>query len=283
VRRASGASRAPAAALVLGLLASLALLVAGCGGGDDATAGDTAGSGSGAGTGAAGGSGGSGGGQLIVLGASSLTGAVTKYGEEFEAAEVKPSFAGSDELAAQIRQGAKADVFASADTDYPAELHREGLVAEPVVFAANELVIAVPEGGEVHSLGDLARPGVKLVIGDPSVPVGSYTRTALGRLPAAEREAILTNVRSEETEVSSVVAKIEGGAADAGFVYVTDEKAAAGLEAVAIPAELQPEVAYGAAVVSSSDDRPAAEEFLRGLVNGRGQEDLREAGFLPPP
>ncbi|MGD9735289.1 MAG: molybdate ABC transporter substrate-binding protein [Solirubrobacterales bacterium] len=241
--------------------------VAGCGGGgSDATAG----------------SGGSGG-RLIVLGASSLTAAVTKYGEEFEAAEVKPSFAGSDELAAQIRQGAKADVFASADTDFPAELHEEGLVEEPVVFAANELVIAVPEGSEIKSLADLAKPGVKLVIGDPSVPVGSYTRTVLGRLPAAEREAIVANVRSEETEVSSVVAKLEQGAADAGFVYLTDEKAAEGLEPVLIPAELQPKVAYGAAVVSSSGDKPAAEKFLQGLVSGKGQEDLREAGFRPPP
>jgi molybdate transport system substrate-binding protein len=93
----------------------------------------------------------------------------------------------------------------------------------------------------------------------------------------------MSNVRSEETEVSSVVAKLEQGAADAGFVYVTDEKAAAGLEPVPIPAKLQPEVAYAAAVVSSSGDKPAAEEFLEGLVNGRGQEDLRAAGFLPPP
>ena len=264
--------RATLAALLTGLLA---LLVVGCGDGDDATAGGASGSGASGND--------SGGGRLIVLGASSLTEAVTKYGEAFEAAEVKPSFAGSDELAAQIRQGAKADVFASADTDYPAELHKEGLVDEPVAFAANELVIAVPEGSDVHSLADLAQPGVKLVIGDPSVPVGSYTRTVLGRLPAAEREAILANVRSEETEVSSVVAKIEQGAADAGFVYVTDEKAAEGLEPVAIPADLQPEVAYGAAVVSTSDDKPAADEFRRGLVSGEGQEDLREAGFLPPP
>jgi molybdate transport system substrate-binding protein len=250
-----------AAALVL------AALVAGCGGGSDS--GSTSGAG--------------GGGTLIVLGASSLTEAVTKYGEEFEAATVKPSFGGSDDLAAQIQQGAKADVFASADTELPAELHEEELVEEPVVFAANELVIAVPEGSEIKSLSDLAKPGVKLVIGDPSVPVGSYTRTVLGRLPAAEREAILGNVRSEETEVSSVVAKLEQGAADAGFVYVTDEKSAEGLEPVTIPADLQPEVEYAAAVVSSSGDKAAAEEFLEGLVEGPGQEDLRAAGFLPPP
>jgi molybdate transport system substrate-binding protein len=242
---------------------SLTFVIVGCGGAESST--------------------GSGGGTLIVLGASSLTEAVTKYGESFEAADVKASFAGSDELAAQIQQGAKADVFASADTDYPAELFKEGLVEKPQVFAANELVIAVPEGSKVKSLSDLTKPGTKLIIGDPSVPVGSYTRTVLGRLPAAEREAIIGNVVSEETEVASIIAKLEQGAADAGIVYVTDEKGAEGLEPVAIPAKLQPEVEYGVAVVKSSGDKAAAEEFVAGLVEGEGQEDLREAGFLPPP
>jgi molybdate transport system substrate-binding protein len=246
------------------LAATLTILIIGCGGGGSST--DSGG-----------------GGTLIVLGASSLTEAVTEYGESFEGATVKPSFAGSDELAAQIQGGAKADVFASADTEYPQELFKEGLVEKPQVFAANELVIAVPEGSDIKSLADLAKPGTKVIIGDPSVPVGSYTRTVLGRLPAAEREAITANVVSEETEVSSIVAKLEQGAADAGFVYVTDEKAAVGLEPVTIPADLQPEVEYGVAVVKSSGEEAAAEEFVAGLVSGEGQEDLREAGFLPPP
>ena len=255
--------RAPLGLLAAGVLA--AAILGGCGSDDGDTAGAT------------------GSGTLIVLGASSLTEAVTEYGESFEGADVKPSFAGSDELAAQIQQGAKADVFASADTDYPAELFSEGLVEKPRVFAANELVIAVPEDSDISSLGDLAEPGVKLVIGDPSVPVGAYTRTVLGRLPAAEGKAILANVRSEETEVGSVVAKLEQGAADAGFVYVTDEKSATGLRAVSIPPSLQPDVAYAAAVIESSDDKAAAREFLDGLIDGEGAEDLRRAGFLPPP
>jgi molybdate transport system substrate-binding protein len=246
-----------------------ATVVAGCGGGGGSGSGST--------------EAGSSGGTLIVLGASSLTEAVTKYGESFEGADVKPSFAGSDELAAQIQQGAKADVFASADTEYPQELFEAGLVEKPQVFAGNELVIAVPEGSEVQSLTDLTNPGTKVLIGDPSVPVGSYTRTVLGRLPAAEHEAILSNVVSEETEVASIVAKLEQGTADAGFVYVTDEKSAAGLEPVSIESKLQPDVEYGVAVVKSSGDKPAAEEFVAGLIGGEGQEDLREAGFLPPP
>jgi molybdate transport system substrate-binding protein len=260
--------------LMLAAALLVALVVAGCGSGGSSSSGSTAGSGGGES---------SGGGTLIVLGASSLTEAVTKYGESFEGATIKPSFAGSDELAAQIQQGAKADVFASANTSYPEELFEEGLVEKPRVFCRNELVIAVPEGSDIKSLSDLEQPGTKIVIGDESVPVGGYTREVLARLPRAEEEAILGNVVSEETEVASIVAKLEQGAADAGFVYVTDETGAEGLEPVEIESKLQPRVEYGVAVVKSSDDKPAAEEFVDGLIAGEGQEDLLEAGFLPPP
>lgn len=253
--------------------ALLAALVVGCGGG---------GSSSGSTEGSDGGES-SGGGTMIVLGASSLTEAVTKYGESFERATVKPSFAGSDEIAAQIQQGAPADVFASANTSYPEELFEEGLVEKPQVFARNELVIAVLAGSDIKSIADLTKPGTKIVVGDPSVPVGGYTREVLGRLPKAEEETILDNVVSEETEVTSVIAKLEQGAADAGFVYVTDETGAEGLEPVEIESKLQPRVEYGVAVVKSSDDKSAAEEFVAGLIEGEGQEDLVEAGFLPPP
>lgn len=219
-----------------------------------------------------------------MLGASSLTEALGNYGDSFAGAEVRNSFAGSDQLAAQIKQGAKADVFASADTDYPAELHREGLVEKPVVFARNRLVVVVPKGSSIESIDDLGSAGTKIVIGDPSVPVGAYTREVLGRLPAKEREAILANVRSEEPEVTSVLAKVTNGAADAGFVYVTDAKTVAGeVETVAVPPRLQPDVAYAAAVVSGSSHPEAARRYLQGLLHGRGAADLREAGFLPPP
>lgn len=221
---------------------------------------------------------------LTVLGASSLTEALGNYGNSFAGTKVRSSFAGSDQLAAQIKQGAKADVFASADTDYPAELHREGLVEKPVVFARNRLVVVVPPGSSIESIDDLARAGTKIVIGDPSVPVGAYTREVLGRLPAEERDAILANVRSEEPEVTSVLAKVTNGAADAGFVYVTDAKTVAGeVETVPVPPRLQPDVAYAAAVVSDSANPDAAQRYLQGLLHGRGAADLHEAGFLPPP
>jgi molybdate transport system substrate-binding protein len=218
-----------------------------------------------------------------VLAASSLTEALGRYGDGFAGAAVRSSFAGSDLLAAQIKQGARADVFASADTAYPAELHREGLAGKPVVFARNRLVVVVPAGSSVGSLADLARPGTKIAIGDPSVPVGEYAREVLGRLPAAEREAILANVRSEEPEVSSVLAKVVDGAADAGFAYATDTRAAGGaVRTLAIPVRLQPDVAYAAAVLSDSAEPELAHRYLEGLLHGRGAAELRAAGFLPP-
>lgn len=226
--------------------------------------------------------GGSGEPTLTVLGASSLAEALGRYGNSFEGAEVRSSFAGSDQLAAQIEQGAKADVFASADSGYPTELRREGLVEKPVVFARNRLVVVTPEDGSVKSLADLARPGMKIVIGDPSVPVGAYTRELLGRLPADEEAAILDNVRSEEPEATAVLAKVTGGAADAGFVYVTDAKTVAGeVRTVAIPPRLQPDVSYAAAVIAGSGEPELAQRYLQGLLHGQGAADLREAGFLP--
>jgi molybdate transport system substrate-binding protein len=220
---------------------------------------------------------------LLVFGASSLEGAMSEYADSFAGAAVQASYAGSDQLAAQIRQGAPADVFASADTEYPAQLHEEGLLERPVTFARNRLVIAVPRDSAVGGIGDLAAPGTALVVGDSSVPVGAYTRAVIDRLPTEQRKRILANVRSEEAEVSSIVAKVEGGAADAGFVYATDVRPVPGLRAVELPAALRPEIAYAVAVVSGSERKHQAERFVAGLIDRPGAEALRRAGFLPPP
>ena len=134
--------------------------------------------------------------------ASSLTDAFTAYGRSFDGGAVRFSFAGSDELAAQIRQGVKPDVFAAASPSFPEQLHAEGLVGRPVAFAGNRLVLAVPAtGGKVASVADLAQPGTTLAIGSANVPIGSYTRDVLGRLGAKRAAAVLANVRSEEPDV----------------------------------------------------------------------------------
>jgi molybdate transport system substrate-binding protein len=222
---------------------------------------------------------------LIVSAAASLKTAVTDYGGSFEPATVRASFAGSDELAAQIRQGVKPDVFASANTKLPDQLYAEGLVEKPVVFAANQLVLAVPaSGAKVASLDDLAKSGITIAMGSESVPVGSYTRKVLDGLPAGEKRAILANVRSNEPDVGGVVGKVAQGAVDAGFVYVTDVQAAGGeLKPIDLPADLKPQVSYGVAVVKGAKHPEQAKAFVDGLLKGAGRDALDRAGFLPPP
>lgn len=222
-------------------------------------------------------------GELVVSGAASLETAFTDY-VDAAGINAKQQFAGSDELAAQIRQGVTPDVYAAADTTLPDELLAEGLVEEPVVFATNSLVLAVPAGSGITSIDDLTRPGTTIAIGDPEVPVGSYTHEVLDRLPPDQSEAILANVRSEEPDVSSIVGKLTQGAVDAGFVYLTDVTTTDGaLEAIELPAELQPDVAYAAAVVVGAENPDGAQEFIDGLLDGDGATALEEASFKPPP
>jgi molybdate transport system substrate-binding protein len=249
--------------------ASLALL-AGCGSDDD-------GSSTSASTTAEG--------PLVVSAAASLQTAFTAYGAAFEGGKTRFSFAGSDELAAQIRQGVTPDVFASANTKLPDALFAEGLVEKPTVFAGNRLVLAVPaDGTKITSLADVEQPGVKLAIGSASVPIGSYTHTVLDQLPAADRKQILANVRSEEPDVKGIVGKLTQGAVDAGFVYVTDVTATKGaLKAIDLPATLNASAAYGVAVVKGAKHPAAAKRFIAGLVDGAGQDALHAAGFEPPP
>lgn len=231
------------------------------------------------------GSGDKGGGELVVSAATSLTNAFTAYGTSFDAATARFSFAGSDMLAAQIRQGVRPDVYASANTKLPDQLHADGLVERPTVFAANRLVLAVPASAEkVRSLADLTKPGVTIAAGSPTVPVGSYTRKVLARLGAQQSGAILAHVRSSEPNVGGVVGKLTQGAVDAGFVYVTDVTATKGkLKAIPLPARLQGRVAYAVAIVKGATHVASARAFIAGLRSGAGRRALAAAGFEPPP
>ena len=224
---------------------------------------------------------------LVVSAASSMTEALEacapKFGEA-ENADVKLSFAGSDELAAQIRQGAEVDAYAAANTKLPDELHGDGLLEEPVEFATNEFVLAVPKDSDIDSVDDLTREGTKLVVGSESVPIGAYTRETLAKLPADQEKAILANIRSNEPDVKGIVGKLIQGAADAGFVYVTDVNAAGGdLKAIELPSNLEPRVTYGAGVVSKAKQPDLAEKFVDGLTKGDCADALAEAGFGPAP
>ena len=223
--------------------------------------------------------------DLVVSAASSLKDAFNQYAQQFPEAKVRASFAGSDDLAAQIEQGVKPDLFASANTKLPDELFQKGLVQKPVVFAGNRLVIAVPaSGGKVSSLADLAKPGVNIAMGSDSVPVGIYTRKVLAGLPGDQSAKLLANVRSNEPDVAGVVGKVAQGAVDAGSVYITDVDATDGkLKAIELPASLQPQVAYGIAIVKGAKHPKQAQAFIDGLLHGAGQQALKAAGFDPPP
>jgi molybdate transport system substrate-binding protein len=249
-------------------VAITALAAGGCGGDDDS-------------------GGGSGSTRLVVAAASSMTEALESCAPEFgkeENADVKLSFAGSDELAAQIRQGAKIDAYAAANTKLPDELHGDGLLSVPVVFATNEFVLAVPKDSSIGSVEDVAKPGTKLAIGSESVPIGAYTRETLAKLPPDEEKAILANVRSNEPDVKGIVGKLIQGAADAGFVYITDVKAASGeLKAIKLPSDLEPNATYGAGVVKKAEQPKLANTFVDGLTNGPCADALKKAGFGPAP
>jgi molybdate transport system substrate-binding protein len=225
--------------------------------------------------------------RLVVSAAASTTEALEKCAPQFgeaENAEVRLSFAGSDELAAQIRQGAKVDVYAAANTRIPDDLYGEDLLSKPVEFATNEFVLAVPNDSEIDSVDDLIKEGTTVVIGSASVPIGEYTRETLGKLPPAQEKAILANVRSNEPDVKGIVGKLTQGAADAGFVYVTDVNATGGdLKAIHLAKTLESEVTYGAGVVSKAEQPELAQRFVDGLTDGDCAQALTEAGFGPAP
>src|SRR5690349_9842278 len=193
------------------------------------------------------------------------------------------SFAGSDTLATQIKLGAPADVFAAASPDAPQALYNAHVVGKPVTFATNRLVVIVPRGnpGGIHSVFDLKRPGTKLVIGTPTVPIGAYTRQVLANLGVTK--AVLANVVDQERDVRSIVAKLALGVADAGFVYVTDQRSASGQVAgIGIPTWAQPPVRYQIAVVSSSGNKAAGQAFVKRLLGRTGRKALLKYGFGVP-
>ena len=213
---------------------------------------------------------------LTIFAAASLTNVFPQI-----APKQHYSFAGSNALAAQIQQGAPADVFAAANTSIPFQLYDQGLVEKPVLFTRNELTVIVPKSNPagIHSVADLAKPGVKLVVAAQGVPVGDYTRTVLHTM---KLDSVLQNVVSNETDVREVLAKVALGEADAGFVYVTDARTVRGKVAtIGIRWTAQPRVTYAIAVVRASKHRVAARAFVKSLLGKAAQRKLRAAGFLP--
>ncbi len=212
--------------------------------------------------------------QIKVLAAASLTNVFPQIDPA-----PKYSFAGSDALAAQIRLGAPADVYAAANMTLPTSLYTQGLVEKPVAFATNKLVLVVPNSNPagINSVFDLRKSGIKLLVGTPTVPIGSYTRTILKNLALT---SVLSNVVSQETDVRSILSKVALGEADAGFVYITDAKTVPGqVKVIPLPAWAQPPVRYGITVIKSTQSHADAVAFINKVLSKQGQAKLRAAGF----
>ncbi len=267
---------APVGRRTLAALFTAALLVplAACGGGDDTPKGGTKTGGAASGAAASGG-------KLTVLAAASLTDVFRTAGAAYEKAhpgtKITFSFAGSQALAAQVKQGSPADALVTADTRTMDGLTSD--TGQPTVIARNRLVIATGKGNpkKVGALKDLADSKLKVVLAAPAVPVGRYSQKVL------DAQKITVKPVSQEADVRSVLSKVELGEADAGIVYRTDASGAAGkVDAVEIPDAQNAVAAYPAATLKASKNAAGAERFVTWLSSPEAQRILRDAGFQKP-
>jgi molybdate transport system substrate-binding protein len=216
--------------------------------------------------------------RLTVFAAASLTNVFPQIDPHG-----RYSFGGSNTLAAQIEQGLPADVFASANTALPRQLHRKGFVTRPVVFTSNRLVAVIAHGDPKHigTVQGLEKSGLRIVMAAAGVPVGDYTRKVLARLGMSD---LVGKAVSQETDAREVLAKVTLGEADAGFVYATDAKTVAGkVSLLGIQRSAQPQVLYAAAAVKASTHLQAAKAWINKLLSKPAQKKLRAAGFLRIP
>lgn len=227
--------------------------------------------------------------RLVVFAAASLREAFAVIGAEFErlhpGARVAFNFAGTQELRRQLEHGARADVFASADRRHLSELHENGAVSAPRVFARNEPVVVVAsDDAAIRTLADL--PSVeRLVVGVSEVPIGRYTRRILERAESSYGPGFAASVQarvvSREFNVRQVLTKVSVGEAQAGFVYRTDAaQAGEGVRVVSIPPDLNVLAEYPIAVVADAPHPQSARAFVDLVLSPAGQAALENAGFV---
>ena len=233
---------------------------------------------------------------LNVSAAASLTASFSEIGKAFEAKNpgvtVVFNFAGSQQLASQINNAAPADVFASANQAQMDAVVQGGRVNASAIkpFVKNRLVVIYPalNPAGIQTLNDLSKPGLKLVLADPSVPVGQYVLDFLDRtvedaaLGADYKDAVLKNVVSYEQNVKAVLTKVILGESDAGIVYTTD--AATDLYSktvqLAIPDRLNGIAVYPIAVINDSAAASTAQAFVDYVLSPAGQVILAGFGFV---
>ena len=235
---------------------------------------------------------------LNVFAAASLTDAFNLIGKNFEAANpgttVTFNYAGSQQLAQQIGQGAPADVFASANNSQMNVVIQSGQVVSgtPKVFARNRLVVIYPAANPagLSKLQDLAKPGLKIVLADKTVPVGGYALTFLSQASASPdftasySPTVLANVVSYETDVKQVLSKVALGEGDAGIVYTTDitQDFTNKVGRLDIPDNLNVIATYPIAPVKGSANAALAQKFVDYVLGSDGQAVMAQYGFIPP-
>lgn len=231
------------------------------------------------------------------MAAASLTAAFQEIGRQFESqhsgVKVEFNFAGSQQLAQQIAQGAPGDVFASANTTQMEAVIKGGQIDPSAarIFAKNRLVVIFPKNNPagLTRLQDLAKPGIKIDLAAKQVPVGLY---ALDFLEKASRDAafgasfkedVIKNVVSYEDNVKAVLTKVSLGEADAGIVYTTDAAAAPGgsIGQMEIPDAFNVIASYPIAVLKENKNPALAGAFVNLVLSPGGQEILKKYGFLP--
>jgi molybdate transport system substrate-binding protein len=236
--------------------------------------------------------------KLTVFAAASLTSAFNETAQAFEAnnsgVTVVFNYAGSNALATQIKQGANADVFASADQKNMKSVQDAGVMnnSSVNVFAQNKLALIVPKANpaNITSLNDLANSGLKLVVANSSVPVGNYSLQMLSKASnnssyrAGFNTSVLANVVSEETNVNDVVVKVALGQGDAGIVYVSDVPAAYKdkVTVIKIPDSVNVIAQYPIGVLSGSQNAQQAQSWISYVTSPAGQAILQKYGFIIP-
>jgi molybdate transport system substrate-binding protein len=232
---------------------------------------------------------------LMVFAPASLTEAFTELAKGFVAkhpqAKVSFNFAGSQQLAQQLAQGAPADVFASADrAQMNAAIQARRIAANQLqALAGNKLVVVLASSnpGRLRQLSDLADPGIKLILADKSVPAGNYSLEFLDKASknldfgSGFREAVLNNVVSYEENVRAVLTKVSLGEADAGIVYSSDitKKVNNRMGVMEIPPDLNVNALYFIAPVQDSQQASLAHAFIAYALSSEGQELLAKFGF----
>jgi len=216
---------------------------------------------------------------LTVFAAASLQPAFDKIGQKLQGANnivTTFSYAGTQTLTTQLTQGAPGDVFASADVAHMTTIESGGLIrGQSAVFAHNRLEIAVAKGNPkgIHTLADLGRSGLVVVLADPSVPAGKYAQQALAKAKVTVHPASL------EQQVTGVLSKVALGEADAGIVYVSDIVTSGQVDGVAIPDAQNVIADYPIAVLKGTQNVTGATAFVDLVLSTEGQTILRAAGF----